>query len=132
MGTNSSLMYLVIYIIISIGLFSYFIKIEDDDCSVTNLSGIGKKHPILAFHLSILLLSMAGIPPLAGFFAKLFIFKGLISSGFIGLSLILVVASVISCYYYLNIIKAMYFDKASGDKITYSNGLFIITSVSLH
>lgn len=130
MGTNSSLMYLVIYIITSIGLFSYFIQIEDDDCSVTNLSGIGKKHPILAFHLSILLLSMAGIPPLAGFFAKLFIFKGLISSGFIGLSLILVVASVISCYYYLNIIKAMYFDKASGDKITYSNGLFIITSVA--
>lgn len=130
MGTNSSLMYLVIYIITSIGLFSYFIQIDDDDCSVTNLSGIGKKHPILAFHLSILLLSMAGIPPLAGFFAKLFIFKGLINSGFIGLSLILVVASVVSCYYYLNIIKAMYFDKASGNKITCSKGLFIITSAA--
>lgn len=129
-GTDSALMYLVIYIITSMGVFSYLVQIDDDDCSVTSLSGIGKKHPILAFHLSILLLSMAGIPPLAVFFAKLFIFKGLISSGFIGLSLILVVASVISCYYYLNIIKAIYFDKASGDKITYSNGLFIITSVA--
>ncbi|MCM1002109.1 NADH-quinone oxidoreductase subunit N [Wolbachia pipientis] len=129
-GTDSSLTYLMMYIVTSIGLFSYFIQIDDDDCNIANLSGIGKKHPVLAFHLSILLLSMAGIPPLAGFFAKLFIFKGLINSGFISLSLILVVASVISCYYYLNIIKAMYFDKASGNKITYSKGLFIITSVA--
>ncbi|MGL9688757.1 MAG: NADH-quinone oxidoreductase subunit N [Wolbachia sp.] len=130
MGTDSSLTYLMMYIVISIGLFSYFIQIDDDDCNIANLSGVGKKHPILAFHLSILLLSMAGIPPLAGFFAKLFIFKGLINSGFISLSLILVVASVISCYYYLNIIKAMYFDKTSGNKITYPKGLFIITSVA--
>ncbi|MCA4774198.1 NADH-quinone oxidoreductase subunit N [Wolbachia endosymbiont of Mansonella perstans] len=130
MGTDSSLTYLMTYIVTSIGLFSYFIQIDDDDCNIANLSGIGKKHPVLAFHLSILLLSMAGVPPLAGFFAKLFIFKGLISSGFISLSLILVVASVISCYYYLNIIKAMYFDKASGNKITYLKGLFIITSVA--
>ncbi|BAO99497.1 NADH-quinone oxidoreductase subunit N [Wolbachia endosymbiont of Cimex lectularius] len=130
MGTDSSLTYLMMYIVISIGLFSYFIQIDDDDCNIANLSGVGKKHPVLAFHLSILLLSMAGIPPLAGFFVKLFIFKGLINSGFIGLSLILVVASVISCYYYLNIIKAMYFDKTSGNKITYPKGLFIITSVA--
>ncbi|MGL9762420.1 MAG: NADH-quinone oxidoreductase subunit N [Wolbachia sp.] len=130
MGTDSSLTYLMMYIVISIGLFSYFIQIDDDDCNIANLSGVWKKHPVLAFHLSILLLSMAGIPPLAGFFAKLFIFKGLINSGFISLSLILVVASVISCYYYLNIIKAMYFDKTSGNNITYPNGLFIITSVA--
>ncbi|NUX01164.1 NADH-quinone oxidoreductase subunit NuoN [Wolbachia endosymbiont of Madathamugadia hiepei] len=130
MGTDSSLTYLMMYIVTSIGLFSYFIQIDDDDCNIANLSGVGKKHPVLAFHLSILLLSMAGIPPLAGFFAKLFIFKGLINSGFISLPLILVVASVISCYYYLNIIKAMYFDKSSGNKITYPKGLFIITSVA--
>ncbi|WCR57797.1 NADH-quinone oxidoreductase subunit N [Wolbachia endosymbiont of Ctenocephalides felis wCfeJ] len=129
-GTDSALMYLAIYIVTNIGLFSYFVQIDDDDCNVTSLSGVGKKHPILAFHLSILLFSMAGIPPLAGFFTKLFIFKGLINSGFTSLSLILVVASVISCYYYLNIIKAMYFDKASGDKITYSKGLLIISSVA--
>ncbi|WP_395463144.1 NADH-quinone oxidoreductase subunit N [Wolbachia endosymbiont of Cantharis cryptica] len=130
MGTDSSLMYLVIYIITSIGLFSYFIQIDDDDCNIANLSGIGKKRPVLAFHLSVLLLSMSGIPPLAGFFAKLFIFKSLIKSGFISLSLILVVASVVSCYYYLNIIKAMYFDRASGNTIAYSKGLFIITSAA--
>ncbi|MFP3025464.1 MAG: proton-conducting transporter membrane subunit, partial [Wolbachia sp.] len=129
-GTDSALMYLVIYIITSIGLFSYLVQIDDDDCDIANLSGIGKKRPIVAFHLSVLLLSMSGIPPLAGFIAKFFIFKSLINSGFITLSLILVMASVISCYYYLNIIKAMYFDKASGNKVTYSKGLFIITSVA--
>ncbi|MDM8335555.1 NADH-quinone oxidoreductase subunit N [Wolbachia pipientis] len=130
MGTNSSLMYLGIYIITSIGLFSYFIQIDDDHCNIASLSGIGKKRPALAFHLSVILLSMAGIPPLAGFFAKLFVFESLINSGFINLSLIFVIASVISCYYYLNIIKAMYFDKASGNKIAYSKGLFIITSAA--
>ncbi|WP_343289497.1 NADH-quinone oxidoreductase subunit N [Wolbachia endosymbiont of Encarsia formosa] len=129
-GTDSALMYLVIYIITSIGLFSYLVQIDDDDCDIANLSGIGKKQPILAFHLSILLLSMSGIPPLAGFIAKFFIFKSLINSGFISLSLILVIASVISCYYYLNIMKVMYFDKASGNKVAYSKGLFIITSVA--
>ncbi|GFR20821.1 NADH-quinone oxidoreductase subunit N [Trichonephila clavata] len=128
-GTDSALMYLVIYIITSIGLFSYLVQIDDDDCDIANLSGIGKKRPIVAFHLSVLLLSMSGIPPLAGFFAKFFIFKSLINSGFISLSLILVIASVISCYYYLNIMKVMSFDKASGNKVAYSRGLFIITSV---
>lgn len=129
-GTSSALMYLVIYIITSIGLFSYFIQIDDDDCNIANLSGIGKKQPILAFHLSLLLLSMSGIPPLAGFFAKFFIFKSLINSGSIGLSLVLVIASVISCYYYLNIMKAMYFDKASGSKIDCSKGLLVVTIVA--
>ncbi|WP_250296238.1 NADH-quinone oxidoreductase subunit N [Wolbachia endosymbiont of Oedothorax gibbosus] len=129
-GTDSALMYLVIYIITSIGLFSYLVQIDDDDCDIANLSGIGKKRPIVAFHLSVLLLSMSGIPPLAGFIAKFFIFKSLINSGFISLSLILVIASVISCYYYLNIMKVMYFDKASGNKVAYSKGLFIITSVA--
>ncbi|APR98529.1 NADH-quinone oxidoreductase subunit N [Wolbachia endosymbiont of Folsomia candida] len=129
-GISSALMYLVIYIITSIGLFSYFIQIDDDDCNIANLSGIGKKQPILAFHLSLLLLSMSGIPPLAGFFAKFFIFKSLINSGFISLSLVLVIASVISCYYYLNIMKAMYFDKVSSSKIDCSKGLLVVTIVA--
>lgn len=129
-GVTSTLMYLVIYIIINVGLFAYLIQIDDDDCDISNLSGIGKRQPILAFHISVLLLSMSGIPPLAGFFTKFFIFKSLINSGFIKLSVILVLASVISCYYYLNIIKVMYFDKANGNKIDCSFGLLVITIVA--
>lgn len=129
-GAASALMYLVIYIITSIGLFAYFIQIDDDDCNIANLSGIGKKQPILSFHLSLLLLSMSGVPPLAGFFAKFFIFKSLIISGFISISLILVISSVISCYYYLNIMKIMYFDKASNSKIVCSRPLLTVTIVA--
>ncbi|WCR53004.1 MAG: NADH-quinone oxidoreductase subunit N [Wolbachia endosymbiont of Ctenocephalides orientis wCori] len=129
-GAASALMYLVIYIITSIGLFAYFIQIDDDGCNIANLSGIGKKQPILSFHLSLLLLSMSGMPPLAGFFAKFFIFKSLITSGFISISLILVISSVISCYYYLNIMKTMYFDKSSNSKIVCSRALLIVTIVA--
>ncbi|WP_168464336.1 NADH-quinone oxidoreductase subunit N [Wolbachia endosymbiont of Ctenocephalides felis wCfeT] len=129
-GVDSALLYLVIYIITSIGLFAYFIQIDDDDCKIANLSGIGKKQPILSFHLSLLLLSMSGIPPLAGFFAKFFIFKSLVNAGFIGISLVLVIASVISCYYYLNIMKVMYFDKASNNKVDCSKALLAITIVA--
>lgn len=129
-GAASALMYLVIYIITSIGLFAYFIQIDDDDCNIANLSGIGKKQPILSFHLSLLLLSMSGMPPLAGFFAKFFIFKSLIISGFISISLILVISSVISCYYYLNIMKTMYFDKSSNSKIVCSRPLLTVTIVA--
>ncbi|MDG7055992.1 MAG: NADH-quinone oxidoreductase subunit N [Wolbachia endosymbiont of Meromenopon meropis] len=129
-GINSSLIYLIIYIITSIGLFSYFIQIDDDDCNIINLSGMWKKHPVLAFHLSVLLFSMAGIPPFAGFFAKFLIFKNLINSNFISLSLIFALTSVVSCYYYLNIVKVLYFDKDTDSKITYSNMLFAIISAS--
>ncbi|WFW29454.1 MAG: NADH-quinone oxidoreductase subunit N [Wolbachia endosymbiont of Menacanthus eurysternus] len=130
-GANSSLIYLIVYILTNVGLFSYFIQIDDDDCKIINLSGIGKKYPVLAFHLSTLLLSMAGIPPYAGFFTKLLIFRSLINSGFITISIILIIASVISCFYYLNIIKAMYLDEiSSNNKIVHpDNFLFIITSM---
>ena len=128
-GIDSTLMYLVIYIITSTGLFAYFIQIDDDNCNIASLSGIGKKQPILSFHLSLLLLSMSGIPPLAGFFAKFFIFKSLVNSGFISISLILVISSVISCYYYLNIMRVMYFDKSSNSKVACSRALLTVTIV---
>lgn len=130
-GVDSALVYLVVYIITNIGIFAYLIQMDDDDCNIANLSGIGKEQPVLAFCLSILLFSMMGIPPLAGFFTKFFIFKSLIHSGFITLSLVLVVASVVSCYYYLNIIKVMYFDKSSSNEVTNSNrGLSFVMIVT--
>lgn len=131
-GVDSALVYLVVYIITNIGIFAYLIQMDDDDCNIANLSGFGKKQPVLAFCLSILLFSMMGIPPLAGFFTKFFIFKSLIHSGFITLSLVLVVASVVSCYYYLNIIKVMYFDKLySSNEVANSNkGLFFMIMVT--
>ncbi|MDN5247644.1 MAG: NADH-quinone oxidoreductase subunit N [Wolbachia endosymbiont of Tyrophagus putrescentiae] len=132
-GMNSALIYLLIYIMTNIGIFACLIQMDDDSCDISNLSGIGTKQPFLACNLSILLLSMSGIPPFAGFIAKFFVFTSLINSGSIMLSLILVVASVISCYYYLNIVKVMYFDKGSNSTTIGCNKglLFIIVATSL-
>ncbi|OEY86627.1 NADH-quinone oxidoreductase subunit N [Wolbachia pipientis] len=129
----SVFVYLVIYIATSIGLFAYLIVMDDDDCTIESLSGIGKIQPVLAFGLSILLFSMSGIPPLAGFFTKIFIYTLLIASEFIVVPLIMIAASVISCYYYLSIIKVIYFDKAGYNKlINPGKGLsFIIISAVL-
>ncbi len=105
--------YLMIYIVTNIGLFAYLVGVDDDHCVIENLSGICKVQPILAFCLAVLLFSMSGIPPLAGFFVKLYIYKLLIASNFIKLTLILIAASIISCCYYLNIIRAIYFDRTA-------------------
>jgi NADH-quinone oxidoreductase subunit N len=78
---------------------------------ITDLSGLGKTHPAMAAALTVMMFSMAGIPPLAGFFGKLYIFLAAIESGLYTLSVIGVLASVVSAYYYLRIIKVMYFDE---------------------
>ena len=82
----------------------YFEKIED-------LSGISKNHPILALSLLLTLFSLAGIPPLAGFFAKFYIFLAVIEKQMYFLAIIGLISSVVAAFYYLRIIKIMYFDK---------------------
>ena len=130
-GINSALMYLIVYIITSMGLFAYLIQLDDDHCDIKNLSGLAKKHPALAFHFTALLLSMSGIPPLLGFFTKFFILQSLVYAKFIILCIVIITASIISCYYYLNIIKVMYFDDDYNNNIVQSNkGLLSITSIA--
>ena len=114
-GIQASITYLVIYIIMNIGIFScifimrrkniYFEKIDD-------LSGLSKNHPLIALSLLILLFSLAGIPPLAGFFAKFYVFMAVIKSNMFYLAVIGLLSSVISAFYYLRIIKIIYFDEA--------------------
>ncbi|UWI83218.1 NADH-quinone oxidoreductase subunit N [Wolbachia endosymbiont of Howardula sp.] len=131
-GISSALIYLLIYVITTVGLFAFFIQIDDDDCNITHLSSMRIKSPVLAFHMSILFLSMSGLPPLAGFFAKLFVFNSLIQSGYFITSVILAISSIISCYYYLNIIKMIYFDHAVDEQINYSQTLiYVISLISL-
>jgi NADH-quinone oxidoreductase subunit N len=74
------------------------------------LAGLSKTHPVVAAALTIFMFSMAGIPPLAGFFSKLYIFLSAIESNFYGLALVAVLSSVVSAFYYLRIIKVIYFD----------------------
>tara|TARA_Y100000996_G_C22459983_1_gene617614 strand:+ start:67 stop:468 length:402 start_codon:yes stop_codon:yes gene_type:complete len=82
----------------------YYEKIDD-------LSGLSKKHPILAFSFLIILFSLAGIPPLAGFFAKFYIFMSVIKQSMYFLAVIGLLSTVIAAFYYLRIIKIIYFDK---------------------
>ena len=83
---------------------NYFEKIED-------LSGLSSNHPILSFSLLIILFSLAGIPPLAGFFAKFYIFVTVIDQSMYFLAIVGLLSSVIAAFYYLRIIKVIYFDK---------------------
>jgi NADH-quinone oxidoreductase subunit N len=85
--------------------------------SVTDLAGLAKTHPIMAFVLAMLMFSLAGIPPLAGFFAKLYVFLAAVQAGLFTLAVIGLVASVVGAFYYLRIVKLMYFDEVVGEPI---------------
>jgi len=78
---------------------------------IADLSGLARTHPLRAFFLAMLLFSLAGIPPLAGFFAKFYVFLAAIKAGLFALAVIGVVTSVVGAYYYLAIVKTMYFDE---------------------
>jgi len=113
-GVQGILVYMSIYLAMNIGTFSCILSMRRNGQAVEkidDLAGFGKTHPRMAFAMLIFMFSMAGIPPLAGFFGKLYIFLAAIQSGLFLLAIIGVVTSVIGAYYYLRIIKLMYFDE---------------------
>lgn len=113
-GVFSVVIYLLIYLATVVGVFACILSMKRNGRMVeeiSELSGLAKSQPLLAAGLMLLLFSMAGIPPLAGFFAKLWVFWAAIEAGLIWLAIIGVVASVVGAFYYLRIIKIMYFDE---------------------
>jgi NADH-quinone oxidoreductase subunit N len=80
---------------------------------ISDLTGLSKSNPLMALALAVFMFSMSGIPPLAGFFGKLYIFLAAVESGLYGLAVIGVLASVVAAFYYLRIVKVMYFDDAA-------------------
>jgi len=114
-GVSSVLIYLAIYVFMNIGTFACIMAMRRGERHVENineLGGLAKTHPGMAAVLAVFMFSMAGIPPLAGFFGKFYIFLAAIEAQLYTLSIIGVLASVVSAYYYLRIIKIMYFDDA--------------------
>ncbi|HET9902547.1 MAG TPA: NADH-quinone oxidoreductase subunit NuoN [Xanthobacteraceae bacterium] len=114
-GVRGVLIYMAIYVVMTLGTFAVVLSmrrkvgyVED----IAELSGLARTHPMMAFFLAMLLFSLAGIPPLAGFFAKFYVFLAAIKAGLYTLAVIGVLASVIGAYYYLAIVKIMYFDEA--------------------
>ena len=113
-GYASSVIYMTIYITMNIGAFGcIFLMKKDGKYSeeISDLSGISKNKPLLAISLLIILFSLAGVPPLAGFFAKFYIFMSVIENEMYLLAIIGLVTTVISAFYYLKIIKIIYFDE---------------------
>src|SRR5262252_3263531 len=113
-GVQGVLVYMAIYVTMTLGTFACILSMRRDGGLVENiadLSGLARTHPTMAFFLAVLLFSLAGIPPLAGFFAKFYVFLAAIKAGLFALAVIGVLASVVGAYYYLAIVKVMYFDE---------------------
>ena len=112
-GLRGMLYYLFIYLFMNIGVFSVILSMKINSRfveDIKDLSGISKTNPYMSLSLAILMFSMAGIPPLAGFFGKYFVFSAAVNEGFIVLAVIGVLSSVIAAFYYIRLIKIMYFD----------------------
>jgi NADH-quinone oxidoreductase subunit N len=112
-GVQGVLIYMAIYITMTLGTFAVILSMRRSTGmveSIDQLAGLARSNPTMAFFLAMLLFSMAGVPPLAGFFAKFYVFLAAIKAGLYVLAVIGVLASVVGAYYYLAIIKIMYFD----------------------
>jgi NADH-quinone oxidoreductase subunit N len=113
-GYKSSIVYISIYVVMNIGVFSCLYLMKKDGEykeNIEDLSGISKKHPLLAIAFLIILFSLAGIPPLGGFFAKFYVFSSVLEQEMYTLAIIGLLTTVISAFYYLKIIKTIYFDE---------------------
>jgi NADH-quinone oxidoreductase subunit N len=113
-GIQSSIVYISIYVIMNLALFSCLLMLKRNNQyyeDIDDLSGLSKNHPLLSLSLLVILFSLAGIPPLAGFFAKFYIFKAVIEQSMYFLAIVGLLSTVIAAFYYLRIIKIIYFDK---------------------
>ncbi len=114
-GIGALLIYMTVYMFMVAGAFAVILYMRRDGQELEHLkdlSGLSQNHPVLAYAFAVFLFSMTGIPPMAGFFGKLFVFKAAISGGFYAVAVIGVLSSVVSAYYYIRIIKIMFFDEA--------------------
>ena len=106
--------YLVAYVLTTLGTFGVMMLMsrdghEADD--IADLKGLGRRNPALAFVMLILMFSLAGIPPTIGFYAKLTVLKAVIDAGMIWLAVLAVLMSLVGAFYYLRIVKTVYFDE---------------------
>lgn len=113
-GSGAMMFYFVTYMAMSAGVFGIIMSLRSGNIAVEQIdrfAGLSKTHPLSAYALAILLFSMSGIPPMAGFFGKMFVFQAAIDSGYIVLAVLGVITSVVAAYYYLRVIKTMFFDE---------------------
>ncbi len=112
-GVSASLLYLILYMFMTAGAFAVILSMRRGEVMVLKIkefAGLSQTSPFLAYSFALLLFSMSGIPPMAGFFGKLFVFKAALSAELYWLAVIGVVSSVVAAFYYLRLIKIMFFD----------------------
>ncbi len=113
-GIQSSIMYISIYLVMTLAFFSCLFMLRKKNIfyeKIEDLSGLSINHPILSISFLVVLFSLAGIPPLAGFFAKFYIFMAVIEQSMYFLAIVGLLSTVVAAFYYLRLIKIIYFDK---------------------
>src|SRR3712207_5085470 len=116
-GLRGLLIYMAIYVVMNVGTFAVIVAMRRGGRAVEqvdDLAGLGRTDPGTAMWMAVFMFSMAGIPPLAGFFGKLYVFLAAVQEGFWTLAVVGVLTSVVAAYYYLRIVKVMYFDQPAG------------------
>ncbi len=132
-GVQGVIIYMALYLAMTVGAFACILTMRRKDGMVEEigeLAGLSRTHPVMAFLFAMILFSLAGIPPLAGFFAKFYVFLAAIEAGLYALAVIGVVASVVGAYYYLRIVKIMYFDDPAGGFERMPNELRVVLGAS--
>jgi len=114
-GVQAMLIYMAIYVTMNVGVFAFILNMERDGQAITDINALNmysRTEPLRAAAMMVLLFSLAGIPPLVGFFGKLYVLQAAIDANLVWLAVAGVIASVIGAYYYLRIIYLMYFGEA--------------------
>lgn len=120
-SANAAIFYLFTYAFMNIGAFAVIIVLEranENDALQNRAAGIGKRWPMLALVMAIFMFSLSGVPPLAGFFGKLFVFKAAVDGGYAWLAAVAMLNSAVAAYYYLRITVAMYLEEPTGETLT--------------
>lgn len=115
-GISSVMIYMAIYLVTNLGAFTCILSMRRRDkmvVGIADLAGLSKTHPGMALAMAIFMFSLAGIPPLAGFFAKVYVFFAAMDAGLWALAIVGVLTSVVGAFYYLRIVKVMYFDEVT-------------------
>ncbi|MDD9909831.1 MAG: NADH-quinone oxidoreductase subunit NuoN [Ahrensia sp.] len=132
-GVSGVIIYLIIYLIMTLGTFACILAMRREDGlveDISELSGLSRTHPMMALMLTALMFSLAGIPPLAGFWAKYFVFLAAVQAELYVLAVIGVLASVVGAFYYLRIVKIMWFDEPESGFVPMASELRLVLGVS--
>ncbi|MGE0501919.1 MAG: NADH-quinone oxidoreductase subunit NuoN [Rhizobiaceae bacterium] len=132
-GVRGVVIYMLIYLVMTLGTFAFILAMRRRDGNVEqidDLSGLSSTNPMMATILTVLMFSLAGIPPLAGFWGKWYVFLAAMDAGLYALAVIGVLASVVGAYYYLRIIKIMWFDEPAGGFLPMAGELRLVLGLS--